>query len=161
MRGRYFLFLMRFMIGVVYIISGAEKLLQPYENFLYIVQEYDIVPSVTVEYAVAWLFPWLELFLGGFLLLGLWTRESLIVVGLFSMVFIVAVGQAIIRELPLAECGCFGDLVGMPLTVTLIIDILILSLVILLLRFYDRGTLLWALDRCWIEKKEQYETETH
>ena len=154
MRGKYFLVLMRIMIGMVYIISGAEKLLQPHENFLYIIQEYDIIPSVTVAYAVAWLFPWLELFLGGFLLLGLWTRESLTSVGLFSAVFIVVVGQAIIRKLPLAECGCFGDLVGIPLEVTLVIDIVILSLAILLLRFCDGGTSLWALDRCWIKRKE-------
>jgi len=161
MRGRYVLVLIRIMIGMVYVISGAEKLLQPYGNFLYVVQEYDIVPSVTVEYVVAWLFPWLELFLGGFLLLGLWTRESLMSVGLFSAAFIIAVGQAIIRKLPLAECGCFGDLVGIPLTATLMIDILILSLVILLLRFCDQGTLLWAIDRCGTKRREQYDAQNH
>ncbi len=149
MKGRYFLVLIRYVIGMLYIISGTEKLLQPYENFLYIVQEYDIVPFASVEYGVAWLFPWLELFLGGFLLLGLWTKESLMSVGLFSGVFIIAVGRAIIRKLPLVECGCFGDLVGIPLEATLIIDIVTLSLVIMLLRFYHRGTCLWAFDRYW------------
>ena len=143
----------RIAIGMVYIISGAEKLLQPYENFLYIVQEYDIIPNAAVENVVAWLFPWLEFFLGGFLLLGLWTKESLMSVGLFSAVFTIAVGQAIIRKLPLADCGCFGDLVNMPLSVTLMVDILILSLAILLLRFYARGVPLWTLDRCWKEKE--------
>ena len=165
MRGNYkngiFLILIRIAIGLVYAISGAEKLLQPYANFLYIVQEYDIIPSSSIENIVAWLFPWVEFFLGSFLLLGLWTRASLVSVGAFSAVFIVTVGQAIIRKLPLAECGCFGDLVGMPLAATLIIDILILFLAILLLRFYDRGTSLWALDRCWIKRREQYDAQNH
>jgi len=154
MKRKYFLILIRCMIGMMYIVSGTEKLLQPYENFLYIVREYDIVPIAAIEHVVAWLFPWLELCLGGFLLVGLWTKESLISIGLFSAVFIFAVGQAIMRKLPLAECGCFGDLVGMPLEATFVIDIVTLSLVILLLRFYHRGTCLLALDCCWLKGKE-------
>ncbi len=158
MKGRYILVFLRAMIGLVYIISGAEKLLQPYENFLYIIQEYEIIPIPAMERGVAWLFPWLELFLGGFLLLGLWTRESLTSVGIFSLVFIITIGQAIIRGLPLAECGCFGDLVDLPLAVTLMLDILIFFLVIPLLYFYDGGTSWLSLDRFW-EKKEEHGTE--
>ena len=149
MKKEYVLVFLRWIIGMVYLISGTEKLLQPYENFLYIIQEYDIIPTTVLEYIAAWVFPWLEFFLGGLLLLGLWTRESLISIGLFSIVFIIAVGQAIVRELPLAECGCFGDLIGMPLEATLMIDIMILLTVILLLYFYRRGTCFWAIDRCW------------
>ena len=149
MRGRYFFVFVRVLIGMVYIISGAEKLLQPYENFLYIVEEYDIIPFAAVERVIAATFPWLEYFLGGFLILGLWTRECLACIGMFSCVFIIVVGQAIVRGLPLAECGCFGDLVGMSLTATFIIDIIILLLVILCLCFYRKGTILWSLDRYW------------
>ncbi len=155
MRRKYFFVFIRVVIGAVYIISGVEKLLQPYENFMYVIQGYDMIRHAGLEFIISRVFPWLEYFLGGFLLLGLWTRASLVGIGAFSSVFIVAVGQAIIRKLPLAECGCFGDLVGMPLAVTLVIDIATLFFVILLLRFHDRGACSWALDRCWKKEKEQ------
>ena len=158
MRAAYFLIFIRIVIGLIYVVSGAEKLLQPYENFLYIIEGYDMISHMGIQYVIAWLFPWLEYLLGGFLVLGLWTKQGLISVGIFSVMFIVAVGQAIIRKLPLTECGCFGDLFGMPLAVILFIDILILSSIILLLCFYDRGISSWALDRCWIKRRELYDT---
>lgn len=147
--GRYVLVFLRVVIGLVYIISGMEKLLQPSANFLYIIQGYDMVPWPWAERAAAAVFPWVEFFLGGFLILGFWTRESLLCIGAFSCMFIAALTQAMVRKLPLADCGCFGDLVGLPLWATLLIDIGILSAVILLLRFYDRGTRTWVMDNIW------------
>ena len=153
MRAAYFLILIRIAIGLVYVISGAEKLLQPYENFLYIIEGYDMIPYTGIQCVIAWLFPWLEYLLGGLLVLGLWTKQGLISVSVFSVMFIVVVGQAIVRKLPLTECGCFGDLVDMPLTATLFIDILLFLLVILLLYFYDHGVSSWAIDRYWIKRE--------
>jgi uncharacterized membrane protein YphA (DoxX/SURF4 family) len=154
MKTKYFFTLTRMTLGLMYIISGTEKLWQPYQNFLYIIHGYDMVPFPVVAKMMALILPWLEFFLGGFLLLGLWTKEGLVSLGFFTVIFIIAVGQAMVRKLPLAECGCFGDLVGMPLAATFVIDIVTLLLVILLLYLYNRGEEGWGMDLLWRERKD-------
>jgi triosephosphate isomerase len=154
MKAKCFFTFIRVSLGLVYLISGTEKLLGPSENFLYIIQGYDMIPLPIVEKMMSLTFPWLEFFLGGFLVLGLWTRESLIALGTFSVMFIIALGQAIVRKLPLSDCGCFGDLVGMPLEVTFMIDVGTLSLAILLLYLHGRGVDGWAVDHFWKERKD-------
>jgi ubiquinone/menaquinone biosynthesis C-methylase UbiE/uncharacterized membrane protein YphA (DoxX/SURF4 family) len=143
---------MRLLIASVYIVSGAEKLLQPYQNFAYVVQGYDLLHHAALENLTARIFPWLEYFIGGLLLIGLWTRLALTGIAVFSGIFIFAVGQAIARHLPLDECGCFGDLVGMPLEVTLAIDCIILVATVSLLYLFNKGTIWWALDGYWSNK---------
>ncbi len=136
----------RAVIAGIYLVSGAEKLFQPYQNFVYVVQGYDMLHDPALERAAAWGFPWAEYLLGGLLLAGLWTRFALRGIAVFSGVFIFAVGQALARGLPLDECGCFGDLVGMPLEATLAVDAAVLAGAMLLLRFFDAGTARWSLD---------------
>ena len=87
-------FIIRLLLALLYITSGLEKLTQPYENFVYVIQGYDLVHNYFLEKVAAFTFPWLEFLLGIFLLLGLWTRLCLAGYGLFSLVFIVVVGQA-------------------------------------------------------------------
>ena len=101
-------FLLRIIIGSIFIVSGLGKLLSSYQNFLYVVQAYQLLPSWG-EVLVAHIFPWIELIVGVFVLLGLWTiwglRGAMVLFG----VFVVVVGQALIRGLSLASCGCFGE----------------------------------------------------
>lgn len=66
--------------------------------------------------------PWLELFVGIFLVLGLWLPWTLkAAMGLF-LGFILVVAQALIRHLPITKCGCFGELISVPLPVILMMD---------------------------------------
>ena len=99
-----FFFLIRVFIGVLFIVSGTEKLVEPYQNFLYVIQSYKVLPDILEEPA-AHFFPWLELFFGLFVLLGLWLKSALIGVGVLLTTFIIVVGQAIGRQLPITECG--------------------------------------------------------
>jgi uncharacterized membrane protein YphA (DoxX/SURF4 family) len=102
--------LLRIAIGIILAAAGLGKLLSPYQNFQYVIQAYQIVPS-WAETFVAQTFPWVELFIGAFLILGLWTRWAVAgALGSFS-IFVVVVGQALVRGLPLENCGCFGELV--------------------------------------------------
>lgn len=98
-----------------------EKLLSPYQNFLYVIQGYDLLPA-PLEELTARVMPWVELIAGVFVVLGLWTKWSLRVVLLLIMSFITIVGQAILRKLPLDECGCFGQLISFPLPVVILLD---------------------------------------
>lgn len=126
--------LLRIALGSIFIISGFEKLAGPYQNFLFVIQSYDLLPPVFEE-LTARIFPWFELFIGLFLFLGLWLTKALLGSLLMSLTFMSVVSQAIIRKLPLDECGCFGELVSFPLHVVLMIDISMCLCALLMLKF--------------------------
>jgi hypothetical protein len=125
-------FILRVVIGSIFIVSGLGKLLGPYQNFLYAVQAYQVLPS-WAEVLTAQIFPWIEFFVGIFVLLGLWTSWSLRGALVLFGVFVVIVGQALIRGLPLESCGCFGEWIHLRLQSVIIIDSASLLLTLLLL----------------------------
>ena len=55
--------------------------------------------------------PWLELLLGLYLLVGLFTQISAAVALTLLAVFTAALTSALLRGLPLEGCGCFGSVV--------------------------------------------------
>ena len=135
----------RILIGIVFIVSSSEKLIGPYQNFLYVIQNYQLLPAF-LENAVARLFPWIELFVGVFLLLGLWLKLVLRAALVLLMIFIVVVAQALIRHLDITECGCFGGLVSVPPVKVMIFDSILLSFTALLLFRFQR-TSVFSLDQ--------------
>lgn len=148
-----FVFL-RFLVGGIYFFSGFEKLISPHENFVYVIQNYDVIRSSLLIEIVAGSFPWLELITGTFALLGLWLRMALFSIGFFSVTFIVIVGQAIIRHLPIHECGCFGDLLSVPLPVIIVMDTVLLMITIVLWRFREYTASL-SLDKYFAKGNSQ------
>jgi len=116
--------MIRVMLGALFIFSGFMKLTSPYQNFLYVVQSYEILMS-PFDGWVARLFPWLEFFIGIFLVLGLWLEWALYGTLIMCTVFIVVVGQAMMRQLPITECGCFGEKFSLPLPTMLVVDNLV------------------------------------
>lgn len=108
-------------IGGIFIVSGFEKLIGPYQNFLYVIQGYSFLPLPLAEIAARFL-PWVEFLLGVLLFLGLWLKWTFRGVRTLLLMFIAVVAQALIRHLPVDECGCFGGLVSLPLPVVLIFD---------------------------------------
>lgn len=113
--------LIRIFIGLIFAISGTEKLLSHYQNFLYVIQGYDFVPAPWNEW-IAIFFPWSELMLGVFTILGLWTIWALRGLLVTTAIFLLVVGQALWRNLPIEKCGCFGELVSIPLPMILLMD---------------------------------------
>ncbi len=112
---------LRIFIGLIFLVSGFEKVLSPYQNFMYVIQAYELFPS-WMERVVAISVPWGELFVGLFLVLGLWIEISLKSALVFFASFVVVVGQALIRNLPLDQCGCFGASIHIPPKVILVFD---------------------------------------
>ncbi len=109
------LFLLRVAAGALFIASGFTKLIEPYQNFLAVIHSYKIVSGEAAKAAAIGL-PWVELILGAFLLKGLWTRLSAGALWLMNTAFFAVVASAIIRKLPIEDCGCFGE---SPVTLTL------------------------------------------
>lgn len=135
----------RILIGILLIVSSSEKLIGPYQNFLYVVQNYQLLPGF-LENVVARIFPWIELFVGVFLVLGLWLKAVLRAALVLLMIFIVVVAQALLRHLDIAECGCFGGLISVPPAKVMIFDSILLSLTGLMLFRFQR-TVIFSLDQ--------------
>jgi len=105
------LVIFRIFIGCLLLFSGFQKAILPYQNFLYAVQTYNFLPTL-LEDMGARAFPWIEIAVGLFLCIGLWIRwASVAATGLF-LLFITVIGQALIRGLPIGECGCFGEMIS-------------------------------------------------
>ncbi len=136
---------LRILIGLVFIVSGAEKLIWPYQNFLYVIQGYQLLPPGLDE-LFARVFPWIEFLLGLFMVLGFWLPITLPGVMLMLSLFIVAVSQALIRKLPMEECGCFGELISFPLPVVIIMDSVLMMLTFFIVRNLKKAETL-SLDR--------------
>ena len=117
-----------------------------------IVQGYQLLPPL-LEDIVARVVPWLEVLLGIFLLLGLWLNWALRTCLALFAVFIFFLSQAIVRGLPLEDCGCFGEILTLKLPVTLVIDSLLFVLTLFLLRHTEEASP-FSLDRYYRENDQ-------
>ena len=70
-----------------------------------LVAQYQFLPSVVVNGFTLWLAAF-EVVVGLGLILTAWEKEFSALVGLMLLMFIVALGQALVRDLGIA-CGCF------------------------------------------------------
>ena len=97
--------LARVVLGAVLIVAGALKVSDP-ETSVQAVKAYELLPS-SLETAVGWGLPFLEIGLGLLLVIGYGTRYAAVVSGLLMAVFIAGVASAWSRGLAI-DCGCFG-----------------------------------------------------
>ncbi|GEM_PF-568328 len=145
--------LSRLLIGCFFVVSGGLKLLSPYENFLYVVQSYEI-HTASLDRMIAWVVPWTEFLAGIFLVCGLWLKIVLKTLAFLIAGFILVVAQAILRNLPIRECGCFGELFSVPLPAVLLIDNSLLLLTWWLLKKIDK-TKNFSLDSYFVTSEFQ------
>jgi uncharacterized membrane protein YphA (DoxX/SURF4 family) len=101
--------------------SGFSKAIAPVVNFVYVLQGYEIVP-VWLEYPLAYVVPWVEIAVGLGCLLGLWTKQALMAALMLFASFVMIIAQALLRRLPLEQCGCFGSLIHIPPSMMLLLD---------------------------------------
>lgn len=95
-------------LGAIFIGAGVLKLVHPaafHANLL----AYGIAAPDWFFRSVAVVLPWVETLSGGLLLADLWTETVGVLVTGMCLVFVLALGQAVLRGLEL-KCGCFGEL---------------------------------------------------
>lgn len=145
------LFLLRVTVGILFIVSGFTKLMEPYQNFLAVVYQYKVLTGVSAQvFAVA--VPWSEFVLGVFLVGGLWIRPAAAVLWLLNSAFLVAIVSALFRRLPIHDCGCFiGSSVSLSLKKVLFLDIGLWA-AFLVLFFFAKNADFASLDR-YFQKK--------
>ena len=140
----------RIFLGLLFILSGSQKLIHPYQNFQYVIEAYAILPSGPWGMLVAKVMPWVELATGVFLLVGLWAIPALQMAKILFLTFIIIVGQALVRHLPIYECGCFGEALSVPPEVMLMLDTVFFTLTVFMTRHRPK-VIRFGLDQLYEE----------
>lgn len=100
----------RLILGGVLVYAGATKAAGPAEEFALIIANYDLLPREMVLTAATFL-PWVELFIGWALILGLRLRVAAACAGALFAGFLFALITVQAKGIELPNCGCFGDAV--------------------------------------------------
>ena len=91
-------------LGAIFIAAALPKIADP-PSFAHMIYNYRILPGSLVNIA-ALIMPWVEIFAGLALILGVWTRSARWIVGLMLVVFMVAISINLARGNAI-DCGCF------------------------------------------------------
>ncbi len=103
---KYFLFILRLIVGAVFIYASFDKLMNQ-EEFSKAIYNYKIdflSPFINI---FAIVIPYVELIAGLFLILGIYKRGSSFLISFMLVIFIIALTQAYARGLDI-NCACFS-----------------------------------------------------
>ncbi len=129
--------LLRLALAAIFVVSGFQKLTSPYQNFLAVIEKFEIIKGAPATW-LALSLPWLEFLIGVFFALGLWTRLSLYILWAMNTTFVVILSLSLIRKLDIQSCGCFGEAVTLTVPQILAIDIATWFLFLLFFFFNHR-----------------------
>ncbi len=133
-RMKNFFLISRLILGGIFSYASFEKILHPY-NFAEVVYNYQILPDALVNFT-AILLPWLELFVGIFLILGVFLRGAVFTCNVLLAAFFLALSFNLARGLDI-DCGCFtasaGPSSGGSMILYLVRDALFLAIGLFLL----------------------------
>ena len=102
----------RLLVGGALVAGGVSTLLTPAADFVATIHRYAVLPAQVVPWLAQGL-PWVEAVLGLAVLIGLSQRLTLRAAAMLVTLFWLVISQALMRHLPLGECGCFGDLLSL------------------------------------------------
>ncbi len=97
--------LLRVALAALLILAGALKIGHA-ADLASAIAGFRLLPGAVVA-PLALALPYAEIFAGGYLLLGLFTRTVAIVVAMQFALYAGAIASAVLRNIP-ADCGCFG-----------------------------------------------------
>jgi len=132
----------RIALGLMFIFASFYKIIHP-AAFVQAVMEFKLLPPFMVN-AFSLILPWLEFICGIFLLLGLLTGGSILIINLLIIMFLFAIGSALIRGIDMG-CGCFPPWIDQKITTRLFLRDLLIFLVALQVFFCDRRV--FSLDK--------------
>jgi len=106
---RFFLLVVRLILGFLFVFASIEKIAQP-EEFARAILNYHLLPIPAVN-LFAIVIPWVELLAGLLMLFGLLVRGSSFLLAILLSLFALAISISIFRGLDIS-CGCFGTSVA-------------------------------------------------
>ena len=95
----------RLVLGAIFVVAGASKIGHGAE-FAAQIAGFRILPQPVIA-PMALALPFLEVLLGGYLILGLFTRAAAWIAALLLALFDGAIASAVVRGMTVS-CGCFG-----------------------------------------------------
>ena len=108
----YMDFLIRSIIGSVFIWASHDKIIDP-GKFAREISNYHVVPF-RLENTIAIILPWIELFIGVGLVTGIYINANSLITASLLLIFNILIFQAMVRGFNI-ECGCGlkeGQMVG-------------------------------------------------
>ena len=100
---RYLIVVIRIVLGSVFLWASFDKIIDP-AKFARSIANYHVLPF-GIENTIAIVLPWLELFIGSGLILGVMVDGSIVITSALLVLFNVMIAQAILRGFNI-ECGC-------------------------------------------------------
>jgi len=95
----------RVVLGAIFVVAGVSKVGHAAE-FAQQIAAFRLLPQPVIA-PMALVLPFLEILLGGYLVIGLFTRVAAWIGALLLLVFDGAIASAVVRGMTL-NCGCFG-----------------------------------------------------
>jgi uncharacterized membrane protein YphA (DoxX/SURF4 family) len=137
-------------VGAILIFSGLQKLIHAPEEFAAIIISYQFFqPEEALNLARK--VPWVELFLGLYVLAGNMTGAAAAGAGALFISFIILLGRAMNMGIKLENCGCFGAALHLTSAQALAVDSLLLCLAVVA---YSYGGKLFSVDK-WVSQAKQ------
>jgi len=101
----WFELVVRWLIGVMFVFACYHKIAEP-ARFAKIIYGYYLFPASSIN-LIAIILPYIELFAGAALILGIYPRSATLIINAMLFVFIVAISINLIRGHEF-DCGCFS-----------------------------------------------------
>jgi len=92
-------------LGAVFIVAGGAKIGHA-AYFAAQIAAFHLLPQPVIG-PMALLLPFLEVLLGGYLVIGLYARLAGWIAAIQLLIFAVAIASAVVRGMTIS-CGCFG-----------------------------------------------------
>ena len=99
----------RVLVGGLFVFSGISKLILPHGEVMALVKQYQVIPDFMVSPIAAGL-PWLELVSGTALCIGFMTTTAAWLIGIQLVGFSALMVVVLVAQIPIDDCGCFGNL---------------------------------------------------
>ncbi|MCM1356339.1 MAG: DoxX family protein [Staphylococcus sp.] len=146
------LWLFRLLVGATFVISGFSKSIDPWGSFYKISEYLDVwawdIPSSLVVLG-AFLLGGVEFVFGALLLFGCYKRFAAWIL-LAMMAFMLPLTLYIAIANPVADCGCFGDMLILSNTATFVKNIFLTLMLIYLCLFNRRTGGLFVAEIQWV-----------
>lgn len=91
-------------LGAIFVVAAWPKIVDP-PSFAHMIYNYRLLPGGLINIS-ALIMPWVELFAGLCLILGVWTRPARWLVTAMLVVFMIAISINLARGNAI-DCGCF------------------------------------------------------
>ena len=136
---RYLTFKLRLLLGFVFCYAAIDKIVH-IDQFARAIYYYHVLPGWAINFLAIFL-PMVEMVAGLALILGIWPRGAVALIGAMLVMFIVALAIVYVRGIDI-NCGCFSTSdKGKSSAITLIWRDLLLLLACIQVFFFGRDFL--------------------